>query len=249
MQQRLPIDDPSQVAAARRLANRLAADVGFGATDQGRAALIATELATNLTKHALSGELLIRPTHEPRGMELLAIDRGPGMGNPEACLRDGFSTTGSAGTGLGAIRRIADEFDIHSQPGAGTELVARLYLDSVAPAPLEVGLVNLPYPGETACGDAWAVQHVNGRSRILLVDGIGHGVLAAQAAGVAIDSFLAAPEAGPAEVLNTAHAALRATRGAAAAAVELDRGRGRLRYAGIGNICCRDRARRTARAP
>src|SRR5690606_26160681 len=96
-----------------------------------------------------------------------------------ASLRDGYSTAGSPGTGLGAIKRLSDEFDIYSAPGKGVALLARLRSrrpQSVTPpTPLEIGAVCLPKPGEEVNGDAWAVEWRNGHCVILVVDGLGHG--------------------------------------------------------------------------
>src|SRR5690606_20385529 len=102
--------------------------LGFAEPDAERVALAATELATNLVRHAIDGELLIAVCSEQgqRGVELISLDGGPGMRDPGACFRDGYSTTGGAGTGLGAAQRLSDLLDLYSQPGEGTVIVARL---------------------------------------------------------------------------------------------------------------------------
>src|SRR4051812_19083356 len=105
----VPVTESSQVSAARFEARELADRAGFDETDVHRVGLVATELATNLVKHATDGVLLIRITaSSPDGeIELLSIDRGPGIYDVGRCLSDGHSTAGSPGTGLGAIRRLA----------------------------------------------------------------------------------------------------------------------------------------------
>ena len=62
-----------------------------------------------------------------RGVEILALDKGPGIRDLERSLRDGYSTAGGAGTGLGAISRLSSEFDVYSPPGKGTALLARIW--------------------------------------------------------------------------------------------------------------------------
>ena len=80
----LPIEDESQVGHARRVAQSLAIEFAFDETDAGRVALVATELATNLLKHAHHGALHLRaiPAQSGYGVELIAIDRGPGFRRP-----------------------------------------------------------------------------------------------------------------------------------------------------------------------
>ena len=124
------VEDSSQVGSARRAALDLAGHVGLPEERAGRAALIVTELATNLAKHARSGELLLRAIQTngggaPEGIEILAIDRGPGMRDLPRAREDGYSTAGTLGHGLGSIERQSDFFQIYSQP-SGTVAVAQL---------------------------------------------------------------------------------------------------------------------------
>lgn len=234
--------DASQVGEARRLAAAAAARLGFGETQLGHLAIVVTELARNLVVHATGGELLVRPLDEGEepGVEVLALDRGPGIPNTAESLRDGYSTAGTPGTGLGAVRRLSGLFGIHSLPGAGTAMLARVYRESPARARggalSEIGAICLPMPGEEVSGDGFAVQHGAGRSTVLVADGIGHGPSAADAAEQAIAVFRRHADASPVDALGAIHAALRGTRGAAAAVAQLDPGEGRVRFAGVGNI-------------
>ena len=162
------------------------------------------------------------------------------MNNVGRCLADGYSTAGSPGTGLGAIGRIADAFEIHSDPGTGTVLWARL---SQTPpkradhqAGLELGVVRVPAPGEQVCGDAWATKDHDGRSFIMMVDGLGHGPPAAHAAEEAVRAFRGNTATEPGDILESIHSVLRSTRGAALAIARLDAARREVRYAGVGNI-------------
>src|SRR5688500_2123976 len=99
--------------------------LGLGEVRQGEVAIVVTELATNLVKHARGGELLIRAV-EDGTLEVLAVDRGGGIARPAEVMRDGYSTAGTLGAGLGAVRRLAARFDLYSTPGAGTVVMARL---------------------------------------------------------------------------------------------------------------------------
>jgi anti-sigma regulatory factor (Ser/Thr protein kinase) len=236
------VHDATQAGAARRLASDLAARLLLDPTVAGKVAIVVTEAATNLAKHATHGEILLRAVShgETRGIGILALDRGPGMTNLGQCLGDGFSTAGSPGTGLGAIARQASVFDIYSSQ-RGTVLMADVWARDEARngTRVEVGVVSLSKPGEDVCGDAWAVSpdQEGGRSLVMVVDGLGHGAGAAEAARAAIDTFHAhAPHVSPAAMLERMHEALRPTRGAAAGVAEMDRGAGVIRFGGIGNI-------------
>jgi len=237
----LPVVDRSQIPGARQAAAAAAQKAGFNETDAHRAGIVATELASNLVKHAaLGGEILVRArAGEVPEVEILALDRGPGMGDVARSLTDGYSTAGSAGTGLGAVRRIADDFDIYSQTGAGTVIVVRLRpAGSVPPASstFEVGGVSVPMPGESVCGDAWVSMSDRGRVIVSVVDGLGHGVLAAEAATAAARALTARTHDTPVEGLQTMHEALRHTRGAAATVTMLDLRNAVLNVAGVGNV-------------
>ena len=238
----IPLGDSSRVGEARRIASTMAGRLGFDEAGRGRVALVVTEAATNLVKHAVGGELVLVPiTRGPSdGVEVLALDKGPGMADVGRCRTDGYSTAGSAGNGLGAMARIADTFDVYSAPGLGTAVLARLW---ASPPPrgrdairLETGSVCLPKTGESASGDSWATIDVDGRSQLLVVDGLGHGPQAAEAAREAIRIFHEFAGKGPIEILSAAHAALRVTRGAVAAVADIDPARGSIRYVGMGNI-------------
>jgi anti-sigma regulatory factor (Ser/Thr protein kinase) len=237
----VPVEDASQVATARRVASELARALHFDEPTTGRVALAVTEAATNLLKHAGRGEILLG-TARAGGhavVEILALDRGPGMVNVERCFEDGYSTAGSAGTGLGALRRLADSFDVYSRPG-GTALLVRVGPPRVArpPAPVATAVAGLSVPvtGEDQCGDAWDQEPQAGGLAVLVVDGLGHGGGAAEAARECVRAFRRHAGAPPATRVAALHQALRATRGAAVAVAEIDVGLRVVRFAGLGNI-------------
>jgi anti-sigma regulatory factor (Ser/Thr protein kinase) len=242
----VPVTEPSQVAEARRTAAGMARGLGFDEAATGRVALVATETATNLLKHAGGGEILVQVLAEDDttcraegvGVEVIALDTGPGMRDVDACLRDGYSTAGSPGTGLGAILRQASVFDLYSVPGSGTAVLARIWpgpLIDTEPA-AEIGGLCLPKPGETVTGDGWAALRVAGGLRAILSDGLGHGTAAADATAAALRVFRERAERPLPTVLADVHAALKSTRGAAVALAELSRGAPEVHFMGVGNI-------------
>ena len=230
------IQEQTDVAEARRRAADRAVRLGFDEVTVGRVSIAVTEAATNLLKHAGGGEILIGPAagRGRPGVQVLALDRGGGIGNVSASLRDGFSTSGTAGTGLGAISRVASSFDLYTQPGRGTVVAATIYPQGEAP--LAIGALAVPITGEDECGDGWAVWSAGELTSIFMCDGLGHGPQAAAATAEALATFKRHAERSAPEVVTYVHQALRSTRGAAIAIAELDHRQSTLRYCGIGNI-------------
>jgi anti-sigma regulatory factor (Ser/Thr protein kinase) len=223
------------------MAGELARRAGFDETDAGRVSLVATELATNLVKHAGGGSLLAEPFDDAdgSGIELLALDKGPGMADVQRCFQDGYSTAGSPGTGLGAISRVADRHAVFSRPGQGTVIMARCRQSSRRKLPAgrpEIGAVSVPYPGEVECGDGWAHVSEKGRETLLVSDGSGHGAAAAKAAQIAVSYFRDNARHDLSTLATGLHRVLAATRGAALAVVRLDLVRHVAAIVGIGNI-------------
>jgi anti-sigma regulatory factor (Ser/Thr protein kinase) len=233
----LPVHDSSQVGTARRAAVAAAERLGAAENESGKVALVVTELATNLARHGGGGELLLRSLTEPAALEIVAIDRGPGMASVEQALRDGYSTGGTNGVGLGAVQRVADRCEIFSVHGAGTAVLARLRLTGAPQSgTVTAAGVSIPKPGESVCGDAWS-WHADGHGwSVLVADGLGHGPDAATAAGVAVRIFQERVTSPAADIIAAAHAAMRHTRGAAVAIAEVRPGTGQLSFTGIGNI-------------
>ncbi len=239
----LPVDDRAQVGEVRRIATSMAGRLGMDEQDQGRVALVLTEALNNAVKHGGGGQVVLRPiTNSRSGVEALVIDKGPGIPDVERALRDGYSTAGTPGTGLGAVARVADGFDIYSIVGEGTALLVRVcargaYPDHSSAMPaLETGTVCLPKSGETVCGDAWALGRTAGLVVLMVADGLGHGPDAATASMEAIRVFRKSLTLAPADIIAETHAALRSTRGAAVAVAALDPNLKEIRYAGVGNI-------------
>ena len=234
------VDGASGVGRAGHLAIELAEALQLSAPDIARVERVVTEAATNIVQHAEGGEILLRPiaVEASASLEVLALDRGPGMANVAHALQDGISTTGSSGLGLGVIARLSTCFEVSSAPGKGTALLARIgrVAKRSNEATLEWGVVCVAKLDEKVCGDAWAVTAGHGRNTVLIVDGLGHGLLAFEAAQQALRVFGEQAGTRPEASLQVLHDAMHGTRGAAAAIAEIDwRGR-KLRYAGAGNI-------------
>lgn len=233
----LAINSPSHVGLARRHARVLAQSLSFTETLTGSIEIAVSEAATNIVIHAGHGTIILRAIGAAT-LEMLAFDKGPGMADVDRCLRDGFSTAGSSGTGLGAITRLSQVFDVYSHPQHGTVIFAHFCGDKrhKASDALTVGVVRVAMSEDEPCGDDWAILEHSSRTQILMVDGIGHGILAAQAAERATETFRKSPYQTPVDYLQSIHGPLRSTRGGAVAVAEIDYTNGLVRYAGVGNI-------------
>jgi anti-sigma regulatory factor (Ser/Thr protein kinase) len=245
-QVRVAVSDRSDIGECRRSAQRLTDGFKFDEVSAGRIGIIVSELATNIVRHAGSGELLIQVLDDGVSpeLEVLAIDQGPGMPDVDRCMRDGYSTGGSLGQGLGAVSRLSGVFDLHSTVGRGTVVLSRTARQQslgiqqrigARPA-LEVGAVSVAVAGEIECGDIWRIADGGSRVSMLVADGLGHGPLAATAARAAAAAFGARPFDDPCTSMQSFHRALSGTRGAAAACAQLRIDEHKVDYAGVGNI-------------
>jgi anti-sigma regulatory factor (Ser/Thr protein kinase) len=236
------IGDSSRVAEARRISLDLARQMGFADHAAGNVALVVTEAATNLVKHSSGGHIVLRRFVEggASGVEMLALDKGPGIPDLQRAMRDGYSTAGSPGTGLGAISRLSSEYDVYSAPGLGTALMARFHSAKPLPPaihlPVQIGSVCLAKQGELASGDLWAARADGEIITVLVVDGLGHGQLARDAALAAVAIFEAVAPASPRDLLEAVHRGMAATRGGAVAIAALEPARQSARFSGVGNI-------------
>lgn len=235
------VEEVSAVGRARRTAMVLAADLGFSDTRGAEIGIAVTEIGTNLVKHATEGALVLRTVRaiDEGAIEVVAIDRGPGIVDLERAWRDGESSAGTLGVGLGAVARLSDSCAAFSEPGRGTVLTAR-FLDRRKP-PLElfrevVAGMTRPIEGEDVCGDAYAVRRSPGGLRLMMCDGSGHGPLAASASRAAVRLFCETDSTVPEEMVARIHTALKGSRGGAVAVADVDFAGRTVRFSGLGNI-------------
>jgi anti-sigma regulatory factor (Ser/Thr protein kinase) len=237
----IAVEERSQVAQVRREAVALARRLSIDEAVADRLGLVVTEAATNLVKHGTGGRMLVTPlaANGHVGVEVLAMDSGPGMANVGASMIDGHSTAGSPGLGLGSISRLAANLDIYSHKGAGTVMRFEVWSHAaISQGNATLGGVCVAKPGEDVAGDAWTVQEAAAQRRLMVVDGLGHGSGAATAAQAALRVAELGPALAPVALLESVHTALRPTRGAAAAVATVSAATASGIFAGIGNIRC-----------
>jgi anti-sigma regulatory factor (Ser/Thr protein kinase) len=238
---RIPVEDISQTAGARRTARKMAAGIGFDTIRTEQIAIVVTEACTNILKHAGRGEILLNSKNEQESgasLEMIALDRGRGMTNLEQCLVDGYSTGASPGVGLGAIVRLSAASDFYSLPGKGTAILARWTTSTgeERPPSMQLGVVNVSKPGQEVCGDSWGAERRDDYFAVMVADGLGHGLEARTASSEAIRMLHTNPELLPKMLLERTHQALRGTRGAAVSIARVDYAKGEVSFAGLGNV-------------
>jgi anti-sigma regulatory factor (Ser/Thr protein kinase) len=214
----IPIEEETQVAAARRAAADLCRRLGLADATLARAELVAVELAGNILHHAQRGKLYLGPVPEGGGLMMLSADSGPGIGDIEIAMRDGFSTGSTPGLGLGAVQRKTDGLDLYSRRDAGT-VISAVLLDAGSVPAAKTAVLSIPLAGEMVNGDSWAIYRLPERTIYLMVDGLGHGHYASQAAAAVlrvVDAALAnEPGSSLAQIMQRMHQPLQGTRGAA----------------------------------
>ena len=124
---RVSIDCDADIVSARQKGRQLASQCGFPSTDLAVVATAISELARNIVRYAVRGEVTLRLINNngKRGIEVVAADDGPGIPDIEMAMQDGYSTSGGLGLGLPGTRRLMDEFEITSDFGKGTTVTVR----------------------------------------------------------------------------------------------------------------------------
>ena len=121
----LPIRSQEDIVRVRKAAREAAVAQGFSLVDQTKIVTAASELARNTFDYGGGGEVELTTLSEPprRGVRLVFSDRGPGIPDIEQALKDGFSSGGGLGLGLGGARRLSNDFSIESRVGEGTQVM------------------------------------------------------------------------------------------------------------------------------
>jgi anti-sigma regulatory factor (Ser/Thr protein kinase) len=248
--------EETHIGTARRLVRRCASEMGFDERRLAELDIVVQEIGSNAMKFARgTGQLFCSRADdaiEPAGLEIIYWDKGSGIEDTSLVIEDGYTTTGSLGSGLGAVRRMADEFHIYSAVESqtrkltmygrtthGTAIVFRKHPVSVDEAtggrkPLWGAMIR-PATGQDQNGDAYIIKRFGNRQLLAIIDGLGHGAGAMEAANVAVASIEKNASQSVENIIRATHQALRSTRGAVAGLALIDCTTGVIEYAGIGN--------------
>jgi anti-sigma regulatory factor (Ser/Thr protein kinase) len=240
---RYKVPERSYSSLVKKEIHKLVNSIGLTPTRLAETDIVVSELLTNLNKHTSEGELLVKPVldvYDRPGIEIISIDNGNGIENLAEMIKDGKSTSGTLGQGLGAIRRLSDDFEIYTLPGWGTIVLSRIYNITKAAKQVttSVGINSLLLPknGEELCGDSWKSYNHGATVKIIALDGLGHGPEAHKASEKAVKEFTELKGATPSDTIRILHRKIRDTRGAVGLIIHIDSGVNIMASVGLGNI-------------
>ncbi len=235
-----PASDRSLFAALRKGIHKQAVNADFSEIKINQIDLVVAEITTNLIKHAVGGEILcvVKGIGAAQYIELISIDHGPGIDDLNAMLVDGASTSNTLGYGLGSIKRLSDFFSIYTLKGWGTILLSRIYKtnDQKLFASFPLSTLIIPKPTETLSGDGCMYKDTERYFKLLLLDGLGHGIEANKVVEEAHANLVLCPYHDPEEIIRFLHPPLKKTRGGVGTVVVLDKADNTFKILGVGNI-------------
>ncbi|MBV4355841.1 ATP-binding SpoIIE family protein phosphatase [Pinibacter aurantiacus] len=213
--------DRSYFSILKKEIHQIAVGLHFSQKKIGEIDIIVAEITSNLAKHAGGGEILVHAITAPdeEGLEIISLDNGPGMTDPLKMINDGMSTANTLGHGLGAIKRLSDNFEIFSLKDWGTVLLSRVFkksstAQSKSKSKTEIRSIVVAKPGETVSGDATFHKVTKEHVTLFIGDGLGHGIEAYKAVMHAVDTVAKTPFIlSPSEMLRQIHTETKRTRG------------------------------------
>jgi anti-sigma regulatory factor (Ser/Thr protein kinase) len=238
---RYKANDRSYFAILKKEIHALALKNNFSAVKIGEIDIVVSEMASNLSKHAKGGEILAKffQQENGEGIEIICADDGPGM-DVDKMIKDGISTKNTLGHGLGAMKRLSDEFQVYSRKETGTVVLCRLYKSPLPvcqkPPEAEIRSVLIPKPGLDICGDGFYYDITPEFIRLFLGDGLGHGIEAHKAVTAAGEAFSGSEASAPNEIIRSMDLAVRKTRGLVGTVAVLNRATRIWSLCGVGNI-------------
>jgi len=252
----LSIGSEADIILARGKGERLAQSIGMEKGQAADMAIAISELASNLLKHRVTeGQIVIREIRAEgrRGIEIISADKGPGIADIDQAMTDGYSTAGSLGIGLPAVNRLMDEFEVRSNIGEGTLVTTRKWVKPELPdmpmPELDLSVFSRPLPGQRYNGDAYFVKRYEDKIIFAVIDGLGHGQEAQEAAQAAVDCLENYYRRPFTEIFQLCHQRLKKTRGAAMSLCRINLKDRVMTHSGIGNVNTRVYSSQAAPAP
>lgn len=242
--QRISVSDTADVILAERRAKAVVGEMDFADPEIEEIAIVVRELASNIVKHAGDGSISVVP-HEGdgrAGIDIRAEDFGPGIADVDQALEDGYSTAGSLGYGLGAVHRLMDNVVIGSDGNeeTGVQIVATRWHSETssrgARRPIAAGAATRAKPGLDHNGDAFIIKHGDGNMLVGVIDGLGHGQTAHDAAQQARQHVRTHANQSLSRLFRGVERACRNTRGVVMALARFDLVSGKITLGSVGNI-------------
>jgi len=238
-------EDRSYLAILKKEIHALVAAAEFSEVKAGEVDIVVAEMASNLIKHAGGGEILVQVSVEKgkEMVELISIDNGPGIADPNKMIQDGISTANTLGHGLGSMKRLSDTFELFTMPDWGTIILSRIYktkpVQQGKPPLFDVRSLVVAKPGEQVSGDGAAYIARPNSLRVFLGDGLGHGVDAHDAVEKAAALFERSKDEWPIDILRSMHAEVKKTRGLVGTVATYFFKEKKWYICGVGNIATR----------
>ncbi len=237
----VPIFEKSEVTTAESKTANICALLGFGVASTKRAASVISKLAKRLA-HAGGGTLVLRglysidnPASESHGLDILSLDNRPGL-NAHHRTHEDNSTGVDDSKSFHDIEGLTDHLDIYARKDIGTVIHCQVWTASAPDTGFDIGAICLPLQGEQLCGDGWSVREGEDGLAFAVIDGLGHGLPAAQASDEALNIFARQSNLASSRTIEAMHEAMRATCGAAVLVGHVQPARLVATCAGIGNI-------------
>lgn len=257
---RTKIMERHQIFSVKRDIAKFAKDIGFSDKEVDEISIAVIELGENLIAHdTIEGEIIYSSFEEgkKKGIEIISIDKGPGIASIEAVMEDGYSSKKSLGIGLGAVKRMMSLLSIEStvqnlqtpinfrENLPGTKIIARKIIE-----PKEKEICRLSKKttfsvftrsklGEIYNGDNYILKNFENRTLFGVIDGLGHGEGASTASNMARVSILEHFSEELDVIVELLHNKLRKTRGVALSLGLIDHELNIIKYVGIGNVLTR----------
>jgi len=257
----IPISEIHDVGIAIRKVSKLSEELGFSEKELGEISIVVSELANNLIKHeTIEGKIICSLIEEgtEKYIQIVSEDNGPGISNVETVVEDGYSTSGTLGIGLGAIKRLMSDFRITSNINdvktarynndwnqIGTKIITKKYLSqredtaNLSQSRTKFGIFSRSKYGEKYNGDNYFLQRFEDKTIAAVIDGLGHGQAASEASTIARLHLVENYKRPLDIIINGLHARLKGTRGVVISIALIDDREGVLDYVGIGNILTR----------
>ncbi len=236
---RFKIKAQTDVGVARREIDGFKDLPYFTPLTLAEAKLVITELGSNLVKYAGGGEIIFRFSGLSGFIEIMAYDQGPGIKNFTKSFEDGYSTGGSSGSGLGAIKRFSSKLIFASIPGDFTCFYAQLKNKDAPKKPLshfDHHWINFAIPGQKTSGDWTGIEETKEETHFLLMDGLGHGSEAADSSTSVGNYFRRNFNLSPESLWEGMFQEANAKRGGVLGFGEIHHEKEELTFFGMGNV-------------
>jgi phosphoserine phosphatase RsbX len=251
---KVTISRDTDIITARQIGKDLAGKAGLTGSDLTLIATAISEVARNIISYAKNGEIRISLANKDgkQGIMVVAQDHGPGIPDINQAMRDGYSTGQSLGLGLPGARRLMDEFHIVSELGKGTTVTMHKWCKSnpnhvttpITPSDdavssikmVEWGIAARAYRGENQSGDKHVIAPFDGGVLVAVIDGLGHGADAADAAQRAVNIMADHPSLAVSQLVQSCHVALHNSRGAVMTVASFDIRNNQLTWTAVGDV-------------